>query len=138
MDTDDLRKSVKGMIRIGTVESVYPERMTARVIYEDKDNNKSQELMIINRGAKANKDYWLPDIGDEAICLFPNNDKNFATGFIICTHFSDTMPPQVNNKDVRRLDFSDGTYIEYNRASHELNINCVGVINIKGARINLN
>ena len=138
MNTEELRRGLRGIVRAGVVSSVYPERMTARVTFEDNDNNVSKELFIINRCAAKDKDYWTPDVGDPVVCLFAQNDKNLSSGWILGTFFNQGNPPQVASEDVRRLDFADGTFIEYNRASHELNINCVGVINIKGATVNIN
>ena len=137
MDTDSERL-LRGMVRSGTVSQVNPANSTARVTFDDKDGTVSPELHIIHRGSGANKDYWLPDVGEQVVCLFANNDKNFSTGWILGTYFTEKQPPQVNNKDIRRLDFSDGSYIEYNRASNTLNVKIKGPININGSVINLN
>ena len=138
MDTETLRRGLRGIVRAGKVSSIYPERMTARVTFADNDKNVSKELPVMNRNAAKNKDYWMPDVGDPVVCLFAQNDKNLSSGWILGTFFNEGSPPQSVSADIRRLDFSDGTFIEYDRASHTLNINCVGVINIKGATVNIN
>ena len=109
MDTE-AERALRGMVRAGTVSSVNPANSTARVEFDDKDGTVSPELHIIHRGSGANKDYWLPDVGEQVVCLFANNDKNFSTGWILGTYFTEKKPPQVNNQDIRRLDFSDGTF----------------------------
>lgn len=137
MDTE-AERALRGMVRAGTVSSVNPANSTARVEFDDKDGTVSPELHILHRGSGANKDYWLPDVGEQVVCLFANNDKNFSTGWILGTYFTEKKPPQVNNQDIRRLDFSDGTFIEYNRGTHALTIHVKGEIKVNGSTIYLN
>lgn len=134
----DTERALRGMVRTGTVSAVFPERDTARVMFDDKDGTSSPELHILHRYSGKNKDYWIPDIGDQALCLFNNNDKNFSTGWILGTYFTDKQPPQVASPDIMRLDFADGTYIEYDRSSSTLTVNVAGPVIIKGATISLN
>ena len=134
----DAERALRGMVRTGTVSAVYPESDTVRVVFDDKDGTTSPELHILHRFSGKNKDYWMPDIGDQVVCLFANNDKNFSTGWILGSYFTDKQPPQVASADIMRLDFSDGAYIEYNRAVSTLKIQVPGHIMINGARIDLN
>lgn len=134
----DTERALRGMVRTGTVSAVFPERDMARVTFDDKDGTSSPELHILHRYSGKNKDYWIPDIGDQALCLFNNNDKNFSTGWILGTYFTDKQPPQVASPDIMRLDFADGTYIEYDRSSSTLTVNVAGPVIIKGATISLN
>ena len=134
----DVERALRGMVRTGTVSAGDPERDTARVTFDDKDGTSSPELHIMHRFSGKNKDYWVPDIGDQAVCLFANNDKNFSTGWILGSYFTDKQPPQAASADVMRLDFADGSYIEYDRGSSTLTVNVVGAVVIKGATINLN
>lgn len=138
MDIKELQRGLRGIVRAGIVSSVHPERNAVRVVFEDKDNNVTKELPMMNRGAAKNKDFWLPDEGDPVVCLFAANDKNISTGWVIGAYFDEKHPPQVQSADKRRLDFSDGTFIEYDRAAHSLTINCVGAINITGATVHIN
>lgn len=137
MDTE-AERLLRGMVRTGTVSSVNTANNTARVTFDDKDGVVSPELHILHRCSGKNKDYWLPDIDDQVLCLFANNDKNFSTGWILGSYFNEKQPPQVQSPDIMRMDFSDGSYIEYNRASHTLNMKIAGPININGSVIKLN
>ena len=134
----DLRRGLRAMVRVGKVSSLYPERNTAKVTFEDKDSNVSQELNILNRGAARNKDYWMPDVEDEVVCLFAMNDKNLSTGWIVGAHFSEKHPPQAKSADVMRLDFADGGYVEYDRAKSSMEIHCPGTIRITAGKLYLN
>lgn len=134
----DAERALRGMVRTGTVSAVYPKTDTVRVVFDDKDETTSPELHVLHRFSGKNKDYWLPDMGDQVVCLFANNDKNFSTGWVLGSFFTDKQPPQVDSADIMRLDFADGSFMEYNRASSSLNIHVVGNITINGATINLN
>ena len=138
MDTNELFKTIKNLVQIGTVSEVDPLTNTARVYFKDQNNKVSSSLAIINRGSKVVKDYWMPDIGEQVICLILPSDKNKTMGWILGSDFTEKCLPQVADANVRRIDFGDGSYIEYDRGSHTMNINCIGPININGATIHLN
>ena len=134
----EAERARRGMIRTGTVSAVYPENGTARVVFDDKDDTTSPELHIVHRFSGTNKDYWVPDIGDQVVCIFANNDTNFSTGWILGSYFTDKHPPQVASPDIMRLDFADGSFMEYNRGNSSLTIKVMGQIKINGAEIHLN
>lgn len=134
----ETERALRGMLRTGTVSSVNPLAGTARVKFDDKDGAVSPELHILHRYSGKNKDYWVPDIGDQVVCLFENNDKNFSTGWILGSYFTDKQPAQEKNADIVRMDFADGTFIAYDRGEHRLTIDVAGDIVIKGKTINLN
>lgn len=137
MDTDAIRM-MRGMVRVGTVSATNPGAMAARVKFDEKDGTISPELPVLTTGSGGNKMYWMPDVGDEVVCLFASNDKNFTTGWIVGGYFTQKHPPNAASQDVRRIDFGDGSYIEFNRATGGLSINCNGPVTINGATINLN
>ena len=134
----DTERALRGMLRTGTVASVNVANNTARVKFDDKDGIASPELHILHRCSGKNKDYWVPDIGDQVLCIFNNNDKNFSTGWIMGSYFTDTQPPQVSSPDIMRMDFAGGSFIEVDRAAGSLKINFTGPITINGSTINLN
>lgn len=134
----DTERALRNTIRKGTVCDINPATMAVRVEFNDKDNMPSAELPVLCRGAGGNKDYWLPDVGDQVVCLFENNDKNNSSGWVLGTYFTEKHPPQASNAEIRRLDFGDGSYMEFNRAEGSLKIQCTGPITINGSVINLN
>ena len=134
----DIERIARGMVRKGTVCSTNPADMTVRVRYDEKDGTESPELSVLCQGAGGNKHYWLPDVGDQVLCIFEANDKNFSSGWVLGTFFTKGHPPQVSSQEIRRLDFCDGSFVEFDRASGNLTIECTGNITIKGANIYLN
>jgi len=119
---------VKNLIRVGIVSSVDESKCTARVAFEDRSAVVSYDLPILVRGSLNNKDYWLPDPGEQVVCLFLPSGN--AQGFILGSSYSAKDTPPVNDKNKRHISYSDGTLIEYDQATHTLTINAVGVINI--------
>ena len=126
------------IVKEGIVSSVYPERHAARIAFEDKDGLISAELPVLTTWAFSNKSYGLPDVGEKVICLFLTNDETSGAGVIIGSRYHDKSTPVVSSQDKARIDFSDGTFVEYDRASHELKIECVGDIHIKGKNVHIN
>lgn len=136
----------RDIVKEGIVSEVYPDRHAARVTFEDKDNVVSAELPIITIWALENKTYALPDIGETVLCIFATNDGTSGEGWIIGSRFHEKSKPNAKSQDVTRIDFRDGTFIEYDREKHAMKIECKGTldiicdkeINIKGEKIYLN
>lgn len=123
---------IKNIIRIGRVSSVDVNTNTARVAFSDKDDLVSGNLMIINRGSMADKDYWIPDIDEQVLCLMMPNKSGLGLneGFILGSFFSAEDAPQERSADVRAVKFGDGTVIKHDRKSGSLAVNATGDISI--------
>ncbi len=126
------------LVKEGRVTAVFPERHTVRCEFEDKDGLISGELPVLTTWAWQNKMYALPDVGEIVVVIFATNADQTGTGWVVGSRFHDNSPPNANSQDKTRIDFKDGTFIEYDRASHELRIDCVGDIFINGRNIYLN
>ena len=139
---------IKNILRIGRVSSIDVNTNTARVAFSDKDDLVSGNLMIVNRGSMVDKDYWIPDIDEQVLCLMlPNKSgQGLNEGFIIGSFFSTEDGPQERSTDVRAIKFGDGTVIKHDRKSGSLTVNATGDISIiaggsvtiRGAVVNIN
>lgn len=118
------------LVKEGTVTATYPERHTARVVFPDKDDMVGAEMPILTSCSAGNKSYSMPDVGDMVVCLFASNSDMTGNGWIIGSRFNDKSKPNANSQDVTRIDFADGTFVEYNRKTHELKLTCEGKITI--------
>ena len=134
----ELNRIVRSMIRKGTVCAVDPKTMSVKVEFSEKDGLPSPFLPVLCQGAGGNKCYWLPDIGDQVVCLYEANDKNASSGWVLGTYFTEAHPPQVADAEIRCLDFGDGSFMEFNRSNGSLTIQCTGNIVINGKMIYLN
>lgn len=136
MDT----KVLSRYMRIGNISSVNEGAMSARVTFPDMDNTVSAELPILCQGSQNRKYYWLPDIGEQVVCLMmPNaSGKGSNAGFIIGTFFNQKDKPIKTGANIRRGDFGDGSFIEHDKATGNITIHATGKVTITGTTINLN
>lgn len=131
----------KNLIRIGAVSSVDPVNGTVRVTFSTLDNQVTYELPVITRGSKSNKDYWLPDVDEQVLCLFlPNvSGRGICEGFVLGTFYSSVDAPVESSVDVHAVKYGDGTVIRHDRSSGKLTINATGDIDIiAGGKITIN
>ncbi len=128
-----LSACLERLIRIGIVTQVYPERGTVRVKFDDLDGVVSYELPVVVRKTYKDKDYWMPDVGEQVLCLFL--PYGVEQGFVIGSFYSkaDTVP--VSDQNVRRINFSDGTIVEYDRAKKKFTVDTPGDVEVKAKNI---
>lgn len=116
--TDD---NMPQIIRYGKVSSVNKKDCSARVIFEDHDDNVSPELRVIVRNTMNKKDYWLPDVDEMVVCLFmPNGEE---TGFILGSVYSevDKPVPEISEqeKDRTGLWIDSGNFIKWEEETRQ-------------------
>ena len=132
---------IKRLIRVGTVSSVNAAAGTVRVAFAAQDDMVTYELPVITRGSKNNKDYWLPDVDEQVLCLFlPNTSgRGVCDGFVLGTFYSSVDAPVENSGDVHAVKYGDGTIIKHDRSTGKLTINATGDIDIiAGGKITIN
>ena len=116
----DTKNDARGITAEGIVDAVYPERHSVRVTFPDRDNLTSAELR------------------ESVVVLNSTNDETSGTGFVIGARYDDKIQPKVNSIDKTRMDFKDGSFIEFDRSSGDLRIECKGNVYINGKNIYLN
>lgn len=105
-EQDNIRFIIQNLIKVGRVSSVNEKDCTARVVFEN--NTISYDLPVLQNNTLKNKDYVLPDVGEQVVCLFLPTSYNGCNGFIIGAIYSMKYEPAVKNKDKRHIKFSDG------------------------------
>lgn len=148
---NDMNEILNRLIKIGEVSSVDPARGTARVAFDDDDSMVSYDLQVLQKNTIANKDYHMPDIGEDVVCIFlPSGSED---GFILGSVYAGEITPPESDCNKRTVVFDDGTKISYDRATHTLtatigktsitanqqNITaiCTGAANVQATTINL-
>lgn len=119
---DDFRQNedATNWIRIGEVSSVDPAKCTARVVFDDEDGFISNDLPIVQRNTQDVKDYWLPAVGEDVLCLFlPCGEED---GFILGSFYADEIEPPTSSESKRYTEYPDGTVIGYDWEAHELTV----------------
>ncbi|KGA43111.1 phage baseplate assembly protein V [Pectobacterium odoriferum] len=106
--------------RIGTISAVDEARVMVRVRLPECDNLRTAWLPVLQRNTQNNKDYWLPDIGEQVEVLLDDNGED---GLVLGAIYSAADVPMLADKDKRAVTFADGAHIEYDRRTHTLTIN---------------
>jgi phage baseplate assembly protein V len=123
-----LEAVVNQMVRQGVVTSVNEGAATVRVRIPDADNTVSKELPVLFRKTQDNKDYDLPDVGEQVVCLFLPN--GLEQGFVLGSPYSSVDKPPVSDRDKKHYAFSDGSWFEYDRKEHKLTGVIKGDVNL--------
>lgn len=107
MDISQLWELLSEVFFVGRVSSVDASTCSAIVIMPDADNKTTAPLTVGQRGSKSTKDFWLPAVDDQVLCMrLPNKSgKGFDSGLVICTLYSEVdMPPSGASDNTRVLD----------------------------------
>ena len=107
-------------MRLGEVTSIDCAKAKVRVTYDDEDGMTSNWLPVMQRNTIANQDYWLPDIGEDVVCVF--FAEGAEDGFVLGSIYAGDVKPPESNGDKRTVVFKDGTRVSYDRAQHHLDI----------------
>ena len=122
------------MIRYGTVSSIFPEKGTIKVTFEDIDI-PSVEIPVLQGRTEGTKHYSFPKIGEVGICVFPENTFN---GFYLGSGYDEATPvPAGAGTGVEITVFNDGTIISYDENNSKLYINCKNQIEIVAQSIKI-
>lgn len=117
---DDEEEFQRDLIKVGEVSSVDYENGTARVVFDDEEGYVSNDLQVIQKNTIENQDYWMPDVGEDVLCLFiPNGEED---GFILGSFYADEIKPPKSGENKRYVKFKDEAEVEYDWSTHKLTI----------------
>src|SRR6516162_9033371 len=109
------------MFRVGIVQTQDIPNCRVRVTFAERNQMVSWWLPILRWGSQNDKHFWIPDIGEQVVCLMDEHDED---GAVLGTIFSQVdQPPSSMTVDKRHLTAKDGSTFEYDRNSHTLAIN---------------
>ena len=123
--------NIEDICKVGEVAELFPANCTVRVKFEDRDNFISGELQVLQNKTHKDKNYWMPDLGEQVWCLFLGNGP--IAGLVLgATYNAEDLPPG-NSEGKKVVEFSDGTRFEYDRNEHKLDIDVKngGTLNLK-------
>ncbi|HGV4613980.1 TPA: phage baseplate assembly protein V, partial [Escherichia coli] len=120
---NDLETLLRQIIRVGVVSDIDDGDVTARVTFDDQDNVTSAKLSVIVKNTDKNADYWMPDIGEQVLCIF--HPAGPQQGFILGSFYDETQKPPSNTVNKRVIRFNNGTRIEIDRESNLLLVDAV-------------
>lgn len=119
------------MYRIGIVKQQDIPNVRVRVTFPDRDQMVSWWLPVEQHGTQNDKQFWMPDIGEQVVCDMDEHDED---GSVRAATYSTTdTPPAGMTANKRHLTVKDGAIFEYDRSSHALLVSVPsnGTITIK-------
>ena len=126
----ELERRLDNLIRFGIIAEVDHSSAKARV--------KSGEILtdflpFVTLRAGTTKTWSPPTVGEQCIIFAVSGE--FTTACILVGLYTQNSPS--HSPDVHIIEFADGAKIEYNQATHTLNITGLQVINIECPVINI-
>lgn len=107
------------MFRVGIVKAQDLQNCRVRVVFPDHDQLQSWWLPIVVPKAQNDKVYWIPDIGEQVVCLMDEHDED---GAVLGAIYSAADLTPLQSADTFHLSLEDGASFEYNRTSHALQV----------------
>ncbi len=118
MNSSELERRVCNLIQIGAISEVRPEEGLCRVSFGERTSPLSPWL---SARAGHDKEFWHPDIGEQAIFFSPYGDG--TQGFVLTGMFSNVVPlPEGSRTGMRIVEYGDGTRMEVDRENHVVRI----------------
>jgi phage baseplate assembly protein gpV len=111
--------SLNPTFRVGIVQAQDPAHAKVRVVFPDCDEMISWWLPVVFFKTQNDKAYWIPDIGEQVVCLMDLRDE---AGAVLGAIYSSADVPPVNSADKFHLAFKDGAHFDYDRVAHILDL----------------
>src|SRR5580658_1779001 len=105
--------------RVGIVQAQDVVNAKVRVVFPDYDEVVSYWLFVLFAKTQYDKEYWMPDVGEQVVCLMDSRDE---AGCVLGAIYSAVDLTPVQSADKWHLQFRDGTFFEYDRAFHVLEL----------------
>ena len=105
--------------RVGIVQQQDAAHAKVRVVFPDYDEVVSWWLPVIFAKTQNDKAYWIPDVGEQVVCLMDLRDE---AGAVLGAIYSNADVPPVSSADKFHLGFKDGASVDYDRAAHVLDL----------------
>jgi phage baseplate assembly protein gpV len=106
-----------GGFRLGIVAVQDVSAGRVRVTFDEFDQMLSYWLPVVASKTQNDKLYWLPDVGEQVVCLMDARDE---AGVVLGAIYSQIDTTPVQSADKFHLGFKDGASIEYDRGAHVL------------------
>ena len=121
-----LERMLESLLMTGTVSELDEVNARVRVSCGELETGW---LPWFTRRAGGDCDWWAPEVGEQVMLLSPGGDPQ--QGAALPAIYQTAYPAPADSKNVRRVVFSDGTVIEYDRAAHLLTANVAGNTTLK-------
>jgi phage baseplate assembly protein V len=107
------------MFRVGIVKQQDLATGRVRVTFPDREQMQSYWLFVTAPKTQSDKLYWMPDLGEQVVCLMDEHDED---GAVLGAVYSSVDAPPVQSADKWHVAMKDGAAFEYDRAAHALSV----------------
>ena len=113
------------MFRTGIVKQQDLVNAKVRVAFAERDQMLSYWLPICFQKTQNDKSYWIPDVGEQVVCLMDDRDEaGTVLGSIYSTVDRPPTDPNTGNPvqsgDIEQHTYKDGTTVQFNRATKQM------------------
>lgn len=132
-DLVELARRLENLIRNGTIAEADYGAARVRVQYDTDENGQpvlTDWLPWHTHRAGSAIDWWPPEIGEQVTILSPSG--NMALGVVMPSIYQAAHPAPSSDPNKRLVNFGDGSFIEYDRATHQF------VVTVNGGNVLLN
>lgn len=113
-DLSEYERRISELVRVGVISEVQPENGLCRVSFGRRVSPLSPWF---TRRAGKDREFWHPDIGEQAVYISPYGDG--SEGFVLLGIFSNKMPlPEGAREGLHIIEYEDGTRFEVDRVNH--------------------
>lgn len=124
----NVERALSQLVRVGIVSSLDEKAVTARVTFDDQDDLTSFNLSVMVKNTDKNADYWMPDIGEQVVCLFlPIGAQQ---GWILGSFYDETHTPPASTGNQRVVRFGNGTTITQDREANLFKLEATGDVEV--------
>jgi phage baseplate assembly protein V len=129
-EREAIQALLERVIRVGVVSARYPDKGAVQVDFRDAgpEGTPSWDCPVIQPKTKADKAYWMPDIGERVVVL--SLPQGREQGLVVGAFYNDVDDVPVSSNDKAQITFEDGTAVFYDRSANELRVDAVGEIKI--------
>jgi phage baseplate assembly protein V len=143
----ELERRLANMLRIGIVDELDPTGAQAaellgyavsggRVKVKIGEEIITGWLPWFTRRAGGDKDWWAPEAGEQVMVLSPTGD--LCQGVVLPAINYAQAPAPADVATIRRVEFADGGFLEYDRETGNLTINIPGEVAITASHVDVN
>ena len=116
-----VKQILERIIAVGEVAEVNPQTHRVRVKLKGRQGVITDFLPVLVPMSYKDKVYSLPKVGDTVLCVFL--PYGIEDGFVLGSFYTLSDNKPANDENLHIVEFEDGTRIEYDKATHKLNVN---------------
>jgi len=123
-------------LRAGEVVARDPKTCRVKVQFKDAENIVTYWCFVVLKKTHRDKEYWLPDVGETVICVFPYFDQKH--GYVLGSFYNDKdLPPTFSGPGQYVIHDESGNVFLVDRQRKQIyliaeQVNIVGNLRVTG------